>query len=399
MDLRVNNMKKILLIAISILGLSVLSRASGVIVQGAGGALSNIFIRGNNNGGLLKFQNTTAPAPSLFCGSYTHQRMITISSSNVTSNLSNFPVLISTNDVTLSTASSGGHLLNPNGYDMIFSTDSSCNFKMKWDTETITTAGLTSLKVWVNVPLLDTTTLTAATFYVTYGNAGITTYQGVSSATWDSNYIAVWHFPNGTTLTANDSTGKGHTGSIDAGVTAVTGQIDGGFNSNGVGGILLTGSTDYYPPSMTTSWWMNSTDTTGSRYWIDANGGSDYQAFPVGGNLWYIMNTTGSNPLLILGGVFDGNWHYVSITYNATSGNLFGYVDGSLSAQVLGNTGGMLSSSADVRWLGWSNGGLNPNGLMDESRMSTIDRSAAWVATEYKNQFSPNTFVTIGTEQ
>jgi hypothetical protein len=46
---------------------------------------------------------------------------------------------------------------------------------------------------------------------------------------------------------------------------------------------------------------------------------------------------------------------------------------------------------------GWGNCGLN--GTLDEVRLATVDRSDGWIATEYANQSSPQTFYSVGPEE
>jgi hypothetical protein len=65
-----------------------------------------------------------------------------------------------------------------------------------------------------------------------YGNSSITTDQSNPTAVWDVNFKGVWHLPNGTILSANDSTSNGNNGTIN-GATATTGEIAGGASFNG----------------------------------------------------------------------------------------------------------------------------------------------------------------------
>ena len=37
------------------------------------------------------------------------------------------------------------------------------------------------------------------------------------------------------------------------------------------------------------------------------------------------------------------------------------------------------------------------NGAIDEVRLSNVARSAAWISTEYNNQYAPASFYVIGT--
>ena len=65
---------------------------------------------------------------------------------------------------------------------------------------------------WVNVATLSHTTDTV--IYLFYGNSSVTTDQSNAGGTWNSNFMGVWHFPNGTTLSANDSPANGNNGTI-----------------------------------------------------------------------------------------------------------------------------------------------------------------------------------------
>ena len=69
--------------------------------------------------------------------------------------------------------------------------------------------------------------------YLFYGNPNITTSQQNPTAVWDANYQAVWHLPNGTTLSANDSTANVNNATIQGSPAAISGEIWGGaiFNS------------------------------------------------------------------------------------------------------------------------------------------------------------------------
>ena len=63
-------------------------------------------------------------------------------------------------------------------------------------------------------------------FYMLYGDPSITTDQSDPLNTWDINFKAVYHFGNGTTLSATDSTG-GNNGTLFNGPTATAGKISG----------------------------------------------------------------------------------------------------------------------------------------------------------------------------
>lgn len=69
-------------------------------------------------------------------------------------------------------------------------------------------------------------------FYVFYNNTGISSAQNTGSFSpgtlWtNAGYLGVFHLPNGTTLTANDSTVATNNGTLHNTPTAVAGQVDG----------------------------------------------------------------------------------------------------------------------------------------------------------------------------
>src|SRR5258708_19733152 len=76
---------------------------------------------------------------------------------------------------------------------------------------------------------------------------------------WDNNFRGVWHFPNGTALTANDSTGNGNSGTI-TGVTATSGQVGGAAlmaGSNGTTNGIAVPSTSVLDTDVhTISFWL-----------------------------------------------------------------------------------------------------------------------------------------------
>ena len=94
-------------------------------------------------------------------------------------------------------------------------------------------------------------------------------------------------------------------------------------------------------------------------------------------------------------------WHLVHLVYNRSGPTNKVYVDGSLqtltigtrSASALGNF-----SNSSLYFMSRAASALNAAGTLDEVRLSTVERNASWTATEYNNQSSPGTFITIGSE-
>ena len=206
---------------------------------------------------------------------YLYSRSITIDHTKVPNpDQSNFPVLIagtfdgSGGIFDARTVANGGTIQNTSTFvgqtvptDLIFTSDSGCANKLKWDFASYS-ATTGAIEAWVKVPTVSHTTNTV--IYMCYDNSLITLYQGGSQgAAWDSNFKGVWHMPDGTTLSAKDSTSNANNGTLGpAGYgtpTAGTGEIqgDGSFSSAGITAISTPNIN--LGTSLTVSAWVNPT--------------------------------------------------------------------------------------------------------------------------------------------
>jgi hypothetical protein len=122
---------------------------------------------------------------------FNYRKTITIDSSKVTGDLTNFPVLVSlTNDMELRTTVDGGNVQNANGYDIIFRANDGTDLDFEIEEYTSAGGGAT-LVAWVRIPNLSSTVDTD--IYIYYGNPDVTCSQGNPAGVWDSNYTGVWH--------------------------------------------------------------------------------------------------------------------------------------------------------------------------------------------------------------
>lgn len=168
---------------------------------------------------------TLAPTPCASAG-YAYHRTVVIDHTKVpNTDQTNFPFLFNTTDPTFASVANGGHVSSPNGYDIVFSTDPNGLTKLDHELEEYNPV-TGQVIAWVRMPTLSHTSDTM--LYVFYGNSTIETSQQDPNGVWDSNYLGVWHLPNGTTLSANDSTSNGHDGTLGSSTTPTAGQIDGG---------------------------------------------------------------------------------------------------------------------------------------------------------------------------
>src|SRR5262249_20339432 len=111
------------------------------------------------------------------------------------------------------------------GFDIRFYSDITLLTSLSFELERfVATTG--QIIFWIKVPSLSSSADT--TIYIAYGDAALNT-NASSTATWDSNYKAVYHFGDGSTVGLNDSTSNANT-LTNHGATATTGQVYGAVN-------------------------------------------------------------------------------------------------------------------------------------------------------------------------
>ena len=365
-----------------------------------------------------------SPAWAVTCPSgYTNYSVITIDHTKVpNTDKSNFPVLVSTTVPNLKTTGNGGHVQSSSGFDIVFSTaNDGSSFLVAFDTESYS-ASTGKIETWVKIPTVSHTADTV--FYVYYNNSGVSSFKGNTSGTWDTNYQAVYHMFNGTTLSANDATGN-HNGTLENSPIASAGQIDGaggfatgsyigspGFYKNASD--LNTGINDMSFTNGTIEWWVYYgyvyNDGAGDVDWgqlTDNTAGDpdfDCQKF-ADNNIYCGWNTQGGVDGRVIIAASSANHpqntftSYALVWTNGAQATL--YHNGSLIGTAANNTtvqnaGSPLFISKLSAFTGLD---LYGEQVMDEFRVSNTNRSADWIATAYNSESSPQTFFTYGAEQ
>ena len=351
---------------------------------------------------------TPTPGPTTAC-----QRSLTIDHTKVPSTQSNFTALVSLTDPALKTVANGGHVANANGYDIGFYADSGGTTKLKWEVEKYDgTTG--NLIAWVKIPSVSSSTDTV--FYLMYGNSAINTDQSDPPNTWDSNFKGVWHMADSaanTTIKESTVTGANGTNNANTSSKTATGEIGKALSYNGstdgsFAAINLS-ATNIATLSFWMKWTTNANDDDLAfeytpNYNVNAGGfiadwnsssfgGGKFEAGMGKGNFtyWTDLFTRPST----------GTWHLVHLVFNRSGPTNKVYVDGSLQTLTTGTrtASGMGNfSNSSLYFMSRAASALNAAGTLDEVRLSTIERNASWTATEYNNQSSPGTFITIGSE-
>ncbi len=332
---------------------------------------------------------------------WSHRSTITIDHTKVVgSDQSSFPVLVHSTVPAWKSVGSGGFVEQSNGNDILFTFDDGVSLPdyeiEKYDPAT------GELIAWVRVPMLSSTTNT--TLYMYYGNASATTRQN-KTGVW-TNYVGVWHLPDGTTLSANDSTSNANNGTI-VGATATAGQIDGAGSFNGSNTQIDVGGTGLATANITVSAWVNSNATQAMR--IFAAKYTNVSGWALGMDdstpnvvKWFTSTGNGVEDTLISTGtslcgssntLCNDTWYHVVGTYDGTTKRL--YINGVQNNSVA--WAGPIGYSGTTSHSGSLGGSQFFNGAIDEVEVSNVVRSSDWIATEYNNQSSPDTFYAVDT--
>ena len=326
---------------------------------------------------------------------YSHCRILTIDHTQVGgSTLSAFGLLVR---ATLGAS----RIQNSNCYDVIFTSDYLGTTKIPWEQEScMQSTG--AIIDWVGVASISSSANTL--IYVSYGNPAISIPQNTGSHApaniWDSNYVGVWHLPNGSILSPNDSTANGFN-LTNTGVPAGVGQIDGATGTIGYGQSLFYSHVSALDSSdWTAEAWVNLVGAPNNY----ANFVVEHAATNATPGHWDLAVNT-SNKLiveipyiatLITGATTlnNGTWYHVAATKSGTTYTAYlnGISDGSVSSSTIPTTGGNLYSLAAA------DSTVYLNGAADELRVSGIGRQSGWIMAEYNNQKTGSTFVTIGSE-
>jgi YD repeat-containing protein len=336
--------------------------------------------------------------PGTWSNHYSYQRVITVSHLKVpNTDQVNFPVLISGTYSYLATTANGGSVTSSNGYDIIFTSDAAGLNVLPFEQESYNSS-TGAVAYWVQLPLLSHTTDTV--IYLFYGNSTVTTDQSNKTGTWDSNFKAVWHLPNGTTLSGSDSSSNAVNGT-NSGMTATAGLVDGAASGDGGNGHQINTGNNPYASStfssngLTLSAWVNPVSNTGTKHILSLEGA--YVIDVNGGKAGFEINGSGTD-LVSSASVPTSSWTQIVGTSDS-SGNVKVYVNGAAS--------GSASQSfynLDSLMRGYSIGGhptatgFNFDGIIDEVKISNVARSADWIATEYNNQSSPSTFYSVSSQ-
>ena len=339
-------------------------------------------------------------------GAYTFKRTITVNSAQVPSTQTNYPMGFFGTYAYLKGTGSGGNVTNSSGFDIAFFSDAGLTTQLPCEQVTYS-ATTGAVEYWIGMSSISNGTV----IYLAYGNSSISTAQCTNTTTsvWDSHFHLVLHFPDGTSLTANDSSSYGNNGTVNL-ATATSGAFDGAASCNAANTHYV--STAYTMPTanFTYSQWINTNDTVAGtgNVWNVPFGAADYTGGTYGTALIFNASTSPASVYVVFrqgsntgvgdiqynyGGSWAGTFHY-AVTMSSTAGGTL-FLNGA-------------SVATNATYKAITTGGANAwvcrdqnqnqngfNGFVDETRVSDIVRSADWITTEFNNG-TASTFYTIG---
>ncbi|MFX0210170.1 MAG: DUF2341 domain-containing protein, partial [Candidatus Hodarchaeota archaeon] len=338
-----------------------------------------------------------APTGGWADSSFLYRKNITILASQVTADLSNFPVLIELYDSDLQQYS------RADGWDIMFTNASGYQLDHEIEFYDRTyNATHAHLVAWVKTDLLDL----QDTIISMYFGKSITVKQENPEGVWDGNYMLVQHLHE-TSGTHYDSTNNDNNGNTNGSLNQdVTGKIDGADDFDGTNDNVAIGNS----PS------LNISNAITIEAWIKDDVGEKRRIVTKGGEI-FVLRTNWNGQLhgyLKKGGslyhaqslnnlITTGTYHHVILTWDGVSGdhNLRLFHNGTeISSYTTQNSiTSPLDSSVGSLFIGSHETGEWWDGEIDEVRISNIARSADWIQTEFNNQNNPVNFYSIGTKE
>jgi hypothetical protein len=342
---------------------------------------------------------TTAPAPADWWNtSWQYRRTITIDHTKVSSDQTDFPVLIDLTDNGLRTK------VQANGNDFVF-TDAN-QTKLSHEKESYN-SGTGHLIVWIKVPVLSSTTDTVLYMYCGNPTCGD---QQTRNAVWDSSNRMILHLAE-TSGTQYDSTVNGNNVTPNNGVIQGTaGKSDGSDTFDGTNDYLQTPHSDtltVFSQGFTASFWLRLDDVsrrqtilnkynsaTGQRSWY-----IEYQTNLLGffasqdGTIYREWHAT-FRPVA-------GTWYFIAIAWEPNAVPKF-YVNGTqVTTSGAAKIASIYNNAGVPLYIGMCpyDGTRYLRGGLDEIRISNPSRNVGWILSSYNNQKDPTTFYQLGTEE
>jgi hypothetical protein len=334
----------------------------------------------------------------------TNYKVYTVNSAQVTGSHPDFPGLLpAAADNDLRTIANGGHVYSAAGDD--FRTFSSGSLVTSTPLEVANFDASTGAKeIYSKISSLAT----SATVALAYGDSSLS--AGSSTSVWSDNFAAVYHFGSNGSLSLNDSSPNGNN------LTGVNTPTSGAGQYGG--GIAVASASSQYAYkdgyattaiAMSITCWAKATNDPGfgnyrgivSSYDTGSSGAFFilYQAFLATAVYCGVVNSpffVGKDPAQGFG---TGSFVHQGMTYSSTNG-IKHYHDGGTVIDSAAGNGNLITASSRLEVGAQSNQPTRYfNGVVDEVRVSMVERSANYISAERNNLFSLGAFWSTGSEQ
>jgi hypothetical protein len=337
--------------------------------------------------------NTVETPFNPFDEGWQYRKQITIQHTQITGDLTSFPVFIHIIDPDVQTKA------QPNGNDILFMNGPGVATKLYHEIERYDTSN-GELTAWVNI--LNLSSVQDTTLYMYYGNPESANMQ-MPQRVWNPSFAGVWHLEEFQDSTNNANHGSNH------GTIPLLGKTGDARHFDGVDDYISVendASLNFHTLNrFTVSFWMKR-DRSNIYESVISKGSSAYTA-------GYVVQIWGNNSVYF--GVYDGskenqifsnqkitdtNWYYITSVWDGSTMSI--YINGVLD---FSENIGTVSIADDSKPLEFGHhygymSGKNPfAGDVDEIQISNINRNQDWILTAYQNQQNPSGFFTIGFEE
>lgn len=312
----------------------------------------------------------------------------------------NFPVTIFVTDADLKTVGNSGFVQSANGYDIRPFSNSTLTTALDFEL-VVYTASSGKLEMYVRIPTVSHTVDTI--FYLAFGDASITT-DGTVTTTWNSNYMAVYHLGDGTTLSLNDSTSNANTLTNVNTVTATGGQLGGGALFTAASTNYLTRAANAAATTLPITYeaWFNTSSSASTQAMVTQ---SDLAGNALGAEL--DLRGTNSQVRVLTPSVTFADtannsytlntWHQGTAIVNTVSDRTI-YADGTGAVNTTTTSATPVMNSIAIGARKTTAASQFYSGIIDEVRISAVALSADWILTQFNNQKASSTFLTFASK-
>jgi len=314
-----------------------------------------------------------------------NRKLITINSSQVDADLTNFPILVNITDIDLRDDAQN------DGDDIAFILYSDNSTKLNHEIE-LFNGSTGEFYAWVNITSLSSSVDTKIWMY--YNNSGCSNQQNVNGV-WDSNHLMVHHL-NETSGTHYDSTSNGNNGTwndVDGqGSQDATGTINGANDFDGNDDSVSLDNQITFTNGYSLMFWAKRDDVTNGGPLGKEDDDDNYVRFIADTTTLRLQDSNSENKEWFSSFNTDV-WYYIAITKQS---NLWeAYRNGVSLGTVAGAFDLLINAIGDC----YLSSVYNFDGIIDEVRISNTVRNSSWIETTYNTITNSSTFISIESEE